>query len=443
MSEVVFCNSNFLNSISSMVFDNSGYLYACNFNSLYPESNVIKIDTNGNAIILATGFPTPGFGYANVGCLCYLDGYIYATTFRTQIYKINAITGAYTIFSTLPNDGTTGITYYNGYLYVLTNTGGAVAGPVYKIDITDGSNYSIFIPSSYFLYIVGITTDNSGNFYITDNNESILTSKVLKFDNNGTLITDTFITGYQYYTILFYQDNFYFTNSNVNTISKYDINGTLITDNYATGGMVYAGGGIAFDSNGIFYVTNQLNEPNYGACVILKLINMVCFKEDTRILTDKGYILIQNLRNGDLIKTLNNNFVPINMIGYKDIYNPSSSEREKNQLYLCSQENYPEIFEDLLITGCHSILVDEFKEDEEKDVKKLLGEIYITDDKYRLPACIDKRTEIYKNTGTYRIYHIALDNENYYSNYGVYANGLLVESCSKRYLKECSKMSII
>ena len=171
---------------------------------------------------------------------------------------------------------------------------------------------------------------------------------------------------------------------------------------------------------------------------------LICFKEDTRILTDKGYIMIQDLRKGDLIKTLKDDFVPLHSIGYKEIYNQAiKDERFKDMLYVCCKENYPEIFEDLIITGCHSILVDEFKEDEEKDVKKLLGEIYITDDKYRLPACIDKRTEIYKNTGTYRIYHIALDNENYYSNYGVYANGLLVESCSKRYLKECSKMTLI
>jgi hypothetical protein len=41
------------------------------------------------------------------------------------------------------------------------------------------------------------------------------------------------------------------------------------------------------------------------------------------------------------------------------------------------------------------------------------------------------------------IYHIALENDDYYMNYGVYANGLLVETCSKRYLKELSRMELI
>jgi hypothetical protein len=38
---------------------------------------------------------------------------------------------------------------------------------------------------------------------------------------------------------------------------------------------------------------------------------------------------------------------------------------------------------------------------------------------------------------------LALENNNYYMNYGVYANGLLVETCSKRYIKELSNMTII
>jgi hypothetical protein len=33
--------------------------------------------------------------------------------------------------------------------------------------------------------------------------------------------------------------------------------------------------------------------------------------------------------------------------------------------------------------------------------------------------------------------------EDYYMNYGIYANGLLVETCSQRYLKKLSGMEII
>jgi hypothetical protein len=73
---------------------------------------------------------------------------------------------------------------------------------------------------------------------------------------------------------------------------------------------------------------------------------------------------------------------------------------------------------------------------------ELLGDIYVTEKKYRLPACVDERASVYEVPGDYTIYHIALENDNYYWNYGIYANGLLVESCSKRYLKELSGMDL-
>ena len=170
---------------------------------------------------------------------------------------------------------------------------------------------------------------------------------------------------------------------------------------------------------------------------------MVCFKEDTKILTNKGYIPIQNLRKGDLVKTLNHDYVPISMIGYSEIDNPICNKRIKDKLYKCSQNEYPEIFEDLVITGSHAILVDDFKEGEREKTSEVLGRIFVTDNKYRLPACVDSRTTFYEEGGKFTIYHIALENDNYYMNYGIYANGLLVETCSKRYLKELSDMILI
>lgn len=171
---------------------------------------------------------------------------------------------------------------------------------------------------------------------------------------------------------------------------------------------------------------------------------IICFKEDSKILTDKGYVPIQNLRRGDLVKTIEHEFVAIHSIGRKDIYNPSMKERIKDQLYKCSNSEYPEVFEDLVITGCHSILVDEFANEEQKQKTiEVNGDTYITDDKYRLPACADPRASIYENQGTYTIYHLALEHDDYYMNYGIYANGLLVETCSKRNLKEFYNMTFI
>lgn len=171
---------------------------------------------------------------------------------------------------------------------------------------------------------------------------------------------------------------------------------------------------------------------------------ITCFKEDTKILTNKGYKFIQDLRKGDLVKTLNRNYKAIDMIGKREIYHPACKERIKDQLYKCSQEEFSEVFEPLIITGCHSILVDNFISEEQREkVIEVNGNTYVTDNKYRLPACVDTRSSVYESPGNYTIYHLALENEDYYMNYGIYANGLLVETCSKRYLKELSNMTLI
>jgi len=41
------------------------------------------------------------------------------------------------------------------------------------------------------------------------------------------------------------------------------------------------------------------------------------------------------------------------------------------------------------------------------------------------------------------IYHLALKHRDIYMNYGIYANGLLVESCSERNLRYLSNMRIL
>jgi hypothetical protein len=155
-------------------------------------------------------------------------------------------------------------------------------------------------------------------------------------------------------------------------------------------------------------------------------------------------VSIQNLRKGDLVKTLKHDYVAINMIGRSTIHNPSNQERSKERLYKCGKEQYPELTEDLIITGCHSILVDSFTNEEQKEkVLELHGDIYITDNKYRLPACLDLRNSVYEIPGPHTIYHLALENDDYRMNYGIYANGLLVETSSKRHLKSISKMELL
>jgi hypothetical protein len=96
---------------------------------------------------------------------------------------------------------------------------------------------------------------------------------------------------------------------------------------------------------------------------------------------------------------------------------------------------------DLVLTGCHSILVDDYVDEEQLDKTiQVNGDVYVTEGKYRLPVCADQRASIYEYAGKYTVYHVALENDDYYMNYGIYANGLLVESTSKRFLEKMNIM---
>jgi hypothetical protein len=185
-------------------------------------------------------------------------------------------------------------------------------------------------------------------------------------------------------------------------------------------------------------VYSAVTTPVPAGTITVNYIAIPCFKEDTQILTIDGYRLIQDLRKGDLIKTLKHGYVPINMIGQQSIYN----EKDKmifDKIFKCTNANYPEIFEDLYITGLHAVLVDELTDEQQTQIKGIYNDsVYITDDKYRLPVCYDERATLYETDNPEKvvIFHLALDHENENLNYGIYANGLLVETTSIRLMAE-------
>ena len=226
---------------------------------------------------------------------------------------------------------------------------------------------------------------------------------------------------------------------------------TLSTYTAIAGDTFYRFNNVGFNAVGSYTLTMKNSSTNETITSgIIVIITPVCFKEDSKILCFNNdislykYVPVQDLRKGDLVTTHLKGNIPINIIGKTQIYNNATQERIKEQLYKCSQNEFLELFEDLVITGCHCILVDEFK-DEEQRLKtiEVNGDIYVTDDKYRLPACVDERTSVYEKEGLHTIYHFALENDDYYMNYGIYANGLLVETSSKRYMIELSGLEII
>jgi len=177
-------------------------------------------------------------------------------------------------------------------------------------------------------------------------------------------------------------------------------------------------------------------------------VNITCFLEGTKILclldnSDK-YICVEHLKKGVMVKTSASGYQPLDILGKSRVYHsPNDQRRGKDRLYVYKKSTVPALTEDLCVTGMHSALVPQLTDKQTDSVYDVLEDIYLTEGLYRLPACIDERSEIYGEEGYFDVYHIALANPDYYGNYGVYANGLIMETASLRHMKENAQMELV
>ena len=171
-----------------------------------------------------------------------------------------------------------------------------------------------------------------------------------------------------------------------------------------------------------------------------------CFLEGTKILCQVDgadtYLPIESMKPGTLVKTSRDGYKKVELIGHGQMHNPGHNERTEERLYKCSPTNYAELTEDIYLTGCHSILVSSITDLQREKLVKQLSRIFVTDKKYRLTAFVDERAEPWASEGQYTIWHFALENEDKKMNYGVYASGLLVETCCINRLKNKSGFTL-
>ena len=125
------------------------------------------------------------------------------------------------------------------------------------------------------------------------------------------------------------------------------------------------------------------------------------------------------------------------MIGKCMIHNSDDKIRDMKKLYKYSKNKNNVLTDDLIITGGHSVLVDQLSDKQMSMTKKILGEVSLIGTKYRLLSMIDSNADIYEKNGLFIVYHIALESEDHNMNHGIYANGMLVESCSRKYIETC------
>jgi hypothetical protein len=159
-----------------------------------------------------------------------------------------------------------------------------------------------------------------------------------------------------------------------------------------------------------------------------------CFSEDTKILClnyhlNEEYIPVKNLKKGDLVKSYLHGYRKINIMCQGLLKNNINEFRSCMYKMKKTEENG--LIDDLIITGGHSIMIDELTK-EEYDKTNKIWKIYQVDNKYLLMAGISNKFEQIQGDEIFKYYHFSLENDgNPDSRYGVFANGVLVETPSE------------
>jgi len=437
----------------------SGNLYVAN-NGNSTVSKIVLSGNNGIVTTFATGFSLPRN-------LAVYQQDLFMTSDQ-GVYKINSngfVTQLTLTGGTLSSPR--GIIVDSGNLYVVNYGSNKVSKLMPQLDGSYTSTY-LTLTGNTLSGPQGIIID-SGNFYITNLTSSNISKLVPQLDGSYSC-TNLNLTGPDAltnpYEITMDSGNFYVTNqNNVSKLvpqpggsyscTKLNLTGTLnnpvgitmesgdlYVANYGDGTVLkivlsgtngtvstYVSGlftprDVVFNSDKYLYIANTSNST------VSKTTSASCFNHDTKILCLKEcqeeYIPIQDLRKGDMVKTYLHGYRKIDLIGKGTV---SNKALWNESMYRMVKTDTNGLFEDLIVTGGHGILVDEVRDAYEKFGIKYSEKI---DDKFiLLSAASDDFVKLTDND-IYTYYHLVPENDgDDNQRFGIWANGILSETPSK------------
>jgi hypothetical protein len=313
----------------------------------------------------------------------------------------------------------------------------------------------------YVVNFTGVVT-TSGDVYIINNNYIYLTNGLNQMNvkiNENILYTDTiyrslllvnmdsnftsFYTGSYYINIIGFGNLFgYVPLSEVtnqltitspvdlitNTVESFNISGYADTNPGGTNTL---------------NITLNFNPPTISS-------EIFCFLENTNLVClingKETLINIKEIKKGTLVKIYGNKsesgsgFAACEFTCFSNFENNPENINIKNKLYINKETN-------LILSGGHSLLVDELCENNEMKQKRYFPKKFKILDKFQLLACVSDDFEIYKNNDVYTIYSIILASNNENDKFGIYANGeinlnktILIENMSMNFFINKSGM---
>ena len=416
-----------------------GYIYCANYN----DSTISKISlTNPTGDNNPTWTTTGNYPFN----LAIYGGYIYCTNQNNNtISKIDLATGLADntwldlAASVLSNP--TGLTIdATGVMYCAIN-GDNIIIKITSITTTPfvTINWSeVSGPVSSGPVPVGLAI-SGGYIYCANNGDKTISKISLTSpdgDNNPTWVTLTNGPGFG----LAIDGGYIYCgnlNNNIGLISKISLTDTpIINQNWA-----FAGN----NPNGVAISGGYIYESNQNSNTIWKInLTTPCFNKGTKILClnsmkEEEYIQIENLKKGDLVKSYLHGYRKIDSIGKNSMIN--NPEHFNLSMYKMEKTDTNGLIEDLIVTGGHSILVDDLGEYYNENNGRFKGKIPKIDDKYFLLSAVSKEFTQLKDTNEYTYYHLVLENNgNNDERFGIWANGILSETISKNQFSEIEQI---
>ena len=419
----LFSNSTFFQSLLII----GDILYAFDTNAICKTYNTNGTLTNSNFI---------NRSYAIYGQVQYNNGWFYFPAYGTnQVLRYNSTTGeqdSYIINIPTPLANA----QFNNILYIISHPSKIIQSYTLSTGASINAN---FITTPGGGNIVAIAISNNV-MYVSIDETSLW--RVITYSLSGTLLNASFITlPAVSYGIQIYENYLYVAiTASSGTVNVYSTEGTFVTS-LVTG--INAPRGIAFYNNYI-YVSESAGSGN-----VYKQLNYFigypCFLQGSKILhfdpitNTESYVPVETLQKGTLIKTFMSGYKPVSHIGFKTHDNPADAPDVRDRLYGLSR---PE-FEPLYLTGRHSVLRNDLSEKEINILRENMGDVYVTENHYRVPIFLDGRAKPYTDNAPVIIWHFALEHPDIYQNYGVMANVILVESSSAEYMTDRSNMELL
>ena len=130
---------------------------------------------------------------------------------------------------------------------------------------------------------------------------------------------------------------------------------------------------------------------------------------------------VETLRRGDLVKTLNNKFLPVKCSSFITLNTPYSSDY--GCLYQMSDPS-------LCLASRQCTLVDQISDETRLRIISSLGYYNLADGMNKIPAFLDPRFAVVEQSHDLNVWFFSLEAGDKDQTYGIYANGILVESVS-------------